>query len=202
MVRDTNIVLGHVPRTRWTIVRPNYELSDQGKARVEKAVFLSTLYRTLTMSGGNAEYWELECDGSLLMENHAASFGIARERILREGRSRDTVGNLLISKLLIAKPQNWTKIGITTNDYHMTPRVEEIAWRIFGQGYDIEFHPVTVPAENPNTPEKEERSLEVFRRMFGHVRDGDDEHLLHVLFEQHPCYNKDEELKRKFGERN
>ena len=166
-----------------------YELSEQTRERTDVGIKLlkKGKVKKLVMSGGCEHLYSVYI--SKVMKEYALEKGIKSNEILEENLSRDTVGQLVFSKLGIINPLGIKSVVIVTNQYHME-RVMVEARFIFGKGYDTSF--IIAPGnDNRRTSEEERRSLEQFLDSFKGITPGDDDAILNRLLEKHPYYSKD-----------
>jgi uncharacterized SAM-binding protein YcdF (DUF218 family) len=123
------------------------------------------------------------------MAEIAVAAGVPPGRITAETRSRDTIGNIWVTKPLLGQPAGLGVI-VVTSDWHAA-RVQYLTQVIWGPGYRVAVEPVTGEAST-RPPEEiarwEAGLLAAARRWFATIRPGDDAAIAAVLARDHPVY--------------
>lgn len=142
---------------------------------------------------------------SQAMKDYAVELGVPARKIIRETRSRDTVGNAYFSKLIL-KRTKYRSMVVVTSDYHVN-RARFIFKKIYGGAYKLRFAGVKTgyPAEKKDKVRKgEEYALKLVKRDYGNIKDGDDRQIRHVIYTKHKVYAKslktDERRQAEFAE--
>jgi vancomycin permeability regulator SanA len=187
MVSDVGIILAHE-------LKEDNSLSKVTRERVERGVALwkEGTIRYLIMTGDH--HLKGQRYGTSLakaMKNYAVKQGVNAESIIEEDVDLDTVGNLLFSKIGVVDPRGWKCVLVITHNYH-GPRVKEIAHKVFGDGYSLDYSLV-----NSGGLEDEDTSMELFRETFSGIENGDSNTILERLFGKHGIYNSDPGFFRK-----
>ena len=193
---------------------PDRNLNEESKLRVEKGVELykEGISSLIIMNGGPGLFTEETIEGkcvprgthpvqSEVMRDYAVSLGVPNNKVLIQDFSSDTLGEAYFVKEMFLFPMHLRNITVVTSDYHIK-RAEIVFHQILGPDYSTEFISVKTEFENdPDTIEREERSLNKFREHFGRLEPGDSARIEHILYAQHPLYKKipDEERIEFYG---
>ena len=116
--------------------------------------------------------------------------------ILLENISKDTVGNAVFSKMVLALPKRWKSLAVVSSDFHI-PRVRKIFDFVYGKSFKVNYFGAKSNG-NVDFTEHEKNSLERFRNDFRGVQPGDNSRILERLFERHELYKDNVYLKRRF----
>ncbi len=142
--------------------------------------------------------YEIALSGSRCeeMKNIILENNILESEVLMEKISKDTVGDAVFSKLLLALPKKWKSLAVVSSNFHI-PRVRNIFNFVYGQSFKINYFGAQSNG-NVDFSEHEKNSLEIFRKDFKGVAPGDNPRILERLFERHDFYKNDENLKKNF----
>jgi len=191
---------------------PDRKLNAESELRVEKGVelFEKGVSSCIIMSGGPGLFTEETAEGicvprgthpvqSEAMRDYALSLGVPNDKILIQDYSSDTVGEAYFVKEMLLSPMRLRSVFIVTSNYHIK-RAMKIYYQILGPDYSIEFLGVRTELDSdPNTLEREKKSLNTFLEHFGGLKPGDSAEIEQVLYNQHPLYKKiPDERKLKF----
>ena len=127
------------------------------------------------------------------MKKYLTDKGVFDGMIFLEDLSRDTVGNAIFSKMLLALPNRWENIAVVSSDFHF-PRVDEIFNFIYGPKFQITY----VKAKSDGKVDfsrHEIDSLQKFWGTFMGTKPGDDLETIPRLFENHEIYKNIENRK-------
>jgi uncharacterized SAM-binding protein YcdF (DUF218 family) len=128
---------------------------------------------------------EAEAALEYLVEN-----GIPKDKIIKEEKSLDTIGNAFFTKKNILEKRVWTKILVVTSDFHLK-RAKYIFNFILGPLYKIDFEiskGKTLGEEWKEIRKKEEEIfLEIMKYSEG-IEPGDDNEIEDLLRTKHPFY--------------
>ncbi len=165
-----------------------YVLDELTKSRVNVGIELLRRgeVEKIILSGGCAHIYGISI--SSVMKRYAISQGADSKDILEEDLSRDTVGQLIFTKLGIIKPKKVQRISVVTNRYHLN-RVKKESEFIFGNGYVLHFE-VASGNDDERTSMQEGKSLNEFMRTFEGLSHGDDEAILRRFLLEHPLYRE------------
>jgi uncharacterized SAM-binding protein YcdF (DUF218 family) len=123
------------------------------------------------------------------MTEIAVAAGVPPGSITAETRSRDTIGNIWLTKPLLGEPAGQV-VTVVTSDWHAA-RVHYLAQVIWGPRYQVAVEPLADEA-GTRPPEEiarwEAGLLAVSRRWFAGVRPGDDAAIAAILARDHPVY--------------
>ncbi len=163
------------------------KLNDESAARLAEAV---RLWKT-----GPAPFivpcgWEYRPDSPIkiseAMKAHAVrEHGVPPSAVITETLSRDTVGDAVLSKVMLAKPLGWSSVCVVTSAYHAHRTAEVFS---FVYGYSVAVYPALSP-DGSDLQSQEEASLAAFRRTFDGISAGDTDAILKRMLEKHPFYN-------------
>lgn len=123
---------------------PEGYLGDSTRSRMDVAIHLSQLgiASNLIVTGGRTFFDTADKPPlSQLMTEYAYSKGVAAD-VYQEDEALDTVGNAVFTKLNLTEQNNWKRLVVVTNEFHM-PRSMRIFNHVMGEDYDIEG--VTAP---------------------------------------------------------
>ena len=118
-------------------------------------------------------------------------FGVPLKKILKEERSKDTVGEAVFSKLLISElfPDLGLELFVITSDWHLK-RAQEIFEFIYAdENINLSFE--TIPGGELEAAEEVNNiSLELFRSMMTNCKAGNTIMALDVLKKRHKLYKQ------------
>jgi len=184
MAHDTAVVLPY-------LVGADGSLHSQTKDRLDAGIdmYREGLAEAITLTGGlccrNGIYTNAEA-----MKIYTISHGINSKDIFLENRGLDTIAQAIFAKKHIVKPKHWKNLIVVSSDYHM-PRVKEVFRTFYESSFDIEFEGVESGlAQDPQTRESENRSMEFLTREFRDINPEDDERMVKRLFEIDKRYNQ------------
>lgn len=110
--------------------------------------------------------------------------------ILIEEMAVDTAGNFAFSKPFVEKVKP-DKVVVFVSRVK-EERVKYLANKIYGSKYPLEFVFIDDSfSENPRGVAKESKAIVMYKKMFDHVKDGDDEKAREILMYKTPFYFKD-----------
>lgn len=108
-----------------------------------------------------------ECDK---MKEYLMGKGVAEDRILVEGDSKDTISNLYYLKKQIVRPRNIHKVLFMVAEFRI-PRLKTLLKKIWGDSYDCEY--LAIPAE-PGQFYDEAHTIKIQMQFLEAMQDGDD----------------------------
>lgn len=176
-------------------INPDGTLEENSRVRVAKAVQLWKQGKALVMVMSGA--WSFSRKEipirteAAAMAEYAEKLGGLATAILREDRSKDTIGNAYFVKTLLAIPNHWKNLLVVVSDYHVA-RTKHLCEKIFGPDYQIDVKGATLPmsqAERDERMVREQTSTEVFDEWFP-ITSGDDAAIEKLLQDIHPAYSK------------
>lgn len=153
MAYDLIILLGSQPDIKtWkfpeqviTCLHRSKELLDEGKAPF---IVASGKWSTRLDTLGIQQPFR-ECDK---LEELLIDVGVPKEKILKEGESKDTISNLYYVKKDILIPNGWNRILFVAADFRI-PRLKFLCERILGPKYVIDFDSIkSEPGPSYNEP--------------------------------------------------
>lgn len=164
-------------------------LPSDPKRRVEKGVELykKGLANKIIMSGS----WTFRMEESPArteaeaMKAYAIELGVAPDDVLREEKSKDTMGNAYFVKTLYLKDRNWKKVIVVTGEDHLE-RSKYLFDRILGDGYTIEYvatDPMLDEEAFLKSKDRERRVIVLTEKLMNqfHVRPGNDEDMFRFM---------------------
>lgn len=185
MLYDVIIVLGSKPDMK------SWEFPSHVTASLDKAAKLyeSGATDTIAVSGNHALWFDkrgisqpqTEAD---MMSAYLKGINVPERAIVREDKSRDTIANLYFLKRTVLVPRAAKRVLFIVGDFRL-PRLQYLARKIFGKGYDITFQTVasTPDEQYPN----ETATLEKTKYYLAAMKPGDDS-FLDGMFYGHPLY--------------
>lgn len=105
------------------------------------------------------------------MAAYLASQDVAPAQILKESESKDTVANFYYLKKHIVAPRHMRRILLVAADFRLA-RIEYLVHKIFGPGYQFEFH--GVPAADSETYPHEAETMARTQKFLAGMASGDD----------------------------
>ncbi len=174
-------------------IRPDGSLEENSLVRVRKAVQLWMYKRgpVIVMSGAwSASLLEpparTEADA---MAEYAVQLGCPNECVLKEGHSKETIGNAYFVKTLFVIPNHWHDLNIVAADYHL-PRVRSICQQVFGPEYGLTFTGALLPMTPLERTEREirEQALSSLFTEWVSAKAGDHQAVWDVMSQIHPAY--------------
>ncbi len=169
-------------------------LSEEGKQRVRKAVelFKTGKVDKLLMSGGHAPGSENGPTEAENMREYAIRQGVPPGDILKEEKSRDTVGNAMYCRSVVDSLPGVDSIVVITSDYHVE-RAGYFFQKAFGSAYPITLQEARIgmsPQEREALQESERKKMVVMRERYGHIADGDYKTFREFVEKTHSLYTK------------
>lgn len=117
------------------------------------------------------------------LENHE----VPRSSIYLEDYSKETVGNILFTKINILLEHGWHKLLVIPTHAHSTERISYLLEKILGNGYDWEILRIGED-KDPANLEREAKSLHYTKEINDQFINGDHEAIYKGLQETHPAY--------------
>ncbi len=183
MAYDVMIVLGHKLSPSFTLMP--YTISCLQKA---KELYQEGIAPKIILSGKWSIQWDFVGITPSITEAAAMipillDYGIPKEDIFLEEESKDTIGNAYFCKKLLIEPNNFRKIVIICEDFHVK-RVEKLFKLIYGKGYIIDIIAVpTYESEETSVGEEEESILTRQLQFLSSMKEGEDSFLKDKLYE-------------------
>ena len=168
------------------------ELSSESKSRCKKAIeiYNSGHFEYLITSG-----WDYRADSNLKICDAMAEFlinkySIRSNKIIRDGFSRDTVGDAFFIKRNVVNKHNILNLTVITSDYHVN-RAEYIFRKFFSKT------PTQINFKASKTKlllcgsiqAHEENSINKFKETFEDTNFEDTNEVLEALTTRHSFYN-------------
>lgn len=179
------------------------EIGGVSKRRVELAVQLWKDGRApRILLSGRYSVW---CDDTHVypkqteaeaMRVYALGLGVPADVLLKEGESKDTIGNIFFAKRDFLEKNDWKHVIIVTSDFHLA-RVKYLQDIVLGPSYDVEYALVpsdATPEDRVKREAQEAKTLEIFKLTIGDAIPGDTEDFERLLFTRHPGHAKDPEI--------
>lgn len=143
---DLIIVLGSQPDVKsWEFPKQVYDCLDLTIGLFNKQVAPAIVVsgdRALTLDYRGLKQPFRECDK---MEDYLIKHGVPKDKIIKEGKSRDTISNLYYIKEEILIPRKARKILFVIAKFRI-PRFKFLCNKILGEGYKISFQPISSAA--------------------------------------------------------
>ena len=152
-------------------------------------------YKIFKKKGANkliTSGWDYRSDSSIFiaeafMEFFVENKNMLKENIYCENKSRDTVGDAVLSRLNAYKKFKFKKLIIVTSDYHLK-RTKEIFKFTYGSLIELEYFGAKTEGKESHS-ESEKESLIAFRNTFKNIESGNLKSIFHNLISKHPYYN-------------
>lgn len=175
----------------------DWKLPEIVKIRLE---YVAKLYKrrvsnTIIVSGGYSLNWDKlgmipPTTEAEEMKKALVELGVKAEDILKEDKSKDTIGNFYFTKSLYLKPRAYKKILIVCTDFHMF-RVRFFAKKILGTDYSIRFKSTPSECFKDNNFMKIQKNIfRKQRKVLDGMKDGDENFLRGKLY-FHPFYQEE-----------
>jgi uncharacterized SAM-binding protein YcdF (DUF218 family) len=133
---------------------------------------------------------------SSAMEEYLLQHGFPKSYIVKEGKSKDTIGNAYYSKKIIRRHANWKSLLIITSDFHVA-RTHYIFTEIFGKKYTYKLLGAPAPHVNASTVKIFEEYLsQVCKRYYENIKSGDDKAIWDRVKKTHSYYSRSAQAKR------
>ena len=162
----------------------NPEKEMAGRINIAMPIYFKRAYE-IGLSGSRSE----EMKEMILRNNSLES------EILSEDFSKDTVGNAVFSKIILALPRKWKNIAVVSSREHI-PRVSKIFSFVYGRRFKLSYFGAPFNGSF-DFAEHEKNSLKKFREDFFGLTLGDDREILKRMFERHELYRGREDLMAK-----
>ena len=195
MPKDVILVLGNG-------INPDGSLPPKAQRRVAKGVemFKKNLAPRIILSG--AYSWHLSAPPPVSeaqgMKDFAISLGIPSQKILMEDHSRDTLANILFTKLQYLKPNDWHDLIVVTS-YENIERAEVLCQKILGSDYTVKMEGIDSlrsSEELTKAIELETLKTQYVRDQFSKIQDGDDQGIREITWREFREYKDDQSLKQ------
>ena len=121
------------------------------------------------------------------MKDYAVSLGVPLNQIFVEAESKDTLGNIFFTKQNLLLPLNITDITIVRGPNQSTERINYLARKILGGGYNFKL--VEPDIERPDEQDREHTSLLKAKKWLDEIVDGDMNTIYELMRNKHPGYN-------------
>lgn len=179
---DAVIVLGYKQKNNW-------DLPLHLKKRLKKVALLYKEGLTgkiivcgkwsLVFEEGGAKP---EVTESEIMKKFLLNEGIPDRDIIKEEKSKDTIGNAYFVKRGIIVPNSYKRILIACADFHLD-RVKFIFNKVFGKGYDLEFLSTeTIEGRDRDLLKRQNDIFESQKKFLWEMDDGDINFLRNRLY--------------------
>jgi uncharacterized SAM-binding protein YcdF (DUF218 family) len=186
MPHDLIILLGSQPDPKtWefpdqviTCLRRSKELLDEGQAPF---VVASGKWSTRLDTLGLQQPFR-ECDK---LEELLISEGVPKEKILKEGDSKDTISNLYYVKKDILIPNDWHRIIFVVADFRI-PRIKYLCDQILGSEYTVDFD---IIKSDPSHSYDEPQTFKLHKEFLDQMKVGDHEWLADKFYSA-PMYQQ------------
>ena len=170
------------------------DIHPELKGRVDTAISLYQKVQNLKkntdivliMSGGISNK-EVPISESEVMREYCITNKIPQNKIMKEDRSLDTIGNAFFTKEIIDSIKNVTCIYVVSSCYHMN-RSKYIFNMCFGMEYTFNFE-YCYPYNKINVNKKEESSFMLASDFFMDIGAGEIRAIEERLFTAHKLYS-------------
>lgn len=166
-------------------------INDLDKTRLQKVaeLYKEGIANAIIVCGSNGykglnEFNTTEAEA---YANYLQSFNIKPDFIYLEKESKETLGNILFTKMQILTKNNWHKLLVIPTYKHSTERIEYLLNKILGTEYEWEILRIGESHDNANT-EREALALKLSKEINDLFADGDTSAIYAGLMENHPAY--------------
>ncbi len=164
-------------------------LNSESCLRADKAaeIFRSSKKSKIITCG-----WSYRKDCNIKIADSMSNYlhqkhNVPEENLIRDYKSRDTVGDAVFTRKDILPTYNLKNLAIVTSFYH-GERTEEIFRFVYGNEFKLSFFFCDIPLDELNR-KSEMDSLISFRETFFGVKAGDIDNIYLRLVQNHPYYN-------------
>jgi len=181
---DAIIVLSHEMD-----IEGNLDL--ESSLRAEKAADIYALNNKAKIITCGWDYIK-NCDIKICdaMANYLCKYrNIPNEFIIKEYKSRDTVGDAVFTRRDIIQKKYFKKIAVVTSSYHIK-RTKEIFEFVYDDFFILDFYDSEYEL-NKKIIDSENQSLQKFRKTFLDLKRGDIKNIYLNLLQKHSLYNGD-----------
>ncbi len=164
MAYDALVVLGSQPDPEtWKFPDHIYKCLERSKELLESGLaplVVTSGKWSIALDNKGIEQPFLECDAAA---EYLVSQGVAKDNILKEGESKDSISNLYHLKKDIFIPRDVTNLLFVVAEFRAS-RLSFLCERILGEDYNVDFD--SIPAEpspsynEPNTSRVQQEFLE------------------------------------------
>lgn len=176
------------------VLKSDGSLSEIGKERADAALELLTKnkYDRIIVSGSTSGFEkEKPVSESEALKEYLTVNGIDENLIIKEEKSRDTIGNAIFTKK-IADKENIINLAIVTSDFHIQ-RAKYVFNLVFGNGYIMEYAESKTKNLTETLVMQEKENLELTKIFLNDKTKN--ENLEKLLYKFHPFYMKSGEIK-------
>lgn len=170
-------------------------LTEFSKSRIELAVeIFKKTNKKILVSGAYSGWVQKKppITEAEAMKKHALKLGVPKKMILKEEKSKDTIGSVFFVKMKFLKKNRWYRPLFVTSYPHLR-RLKFIAKKILGEKY----HPVFIGSHEKieknqlqNIIKYEENILRHLKDFTVNIKDGDDDQIEELIHQYHPFYSK------------
>lgn len=129
------------------------------------------------------------------MKRYAVSHGVPETAILKDDKSKDTLGNAYFCKVDFVIPKKYKNLAVVTSDFHLD-RTKYLFRKVFGDQYNIDYYS-TPTVEGEIRKEAEAKFLTLSKQWLEAIPDGNHEMVGHFLFTKHPGYSPNPEMSKE-----
>lgn len=170
---------------------PDGYLSDTDKTRLQK---ISELYKSgvasVVIVCGSYSYkfiGEVHTTEAETYSLYLQSFNIEPGCIFLEKESKETLGNILFTKIGILEPYDWHRVLVVPTYKHSNNRIEYLLNKVLGPSYEWDVLRVGQSDDQANM-EREALALKRSKDINDAFADGDTNAIYAGLMETHPAY--------------
>lgn len=179
---DAMLTLGNGFTTKWGV--PS---TVENRLRNVAYLYSHQVADKIILSGGYSISWDLMGIKPPTTEAHEMqkmliSFGVPKEKLYLEEKSKDTIGNFYFSKIKFLKPHHWKNILIICTDFHLK-RVQFISKKVLGEDYHLAYQ--ITPSHSAHDEEfikSQEVVLDKQNEFLRHMKTADDAFLATRLY--------------------
>jgi len=153
------------------------------------------IVRKLIMSGGITNP-KLKISEAEAMRQYVLKQNVKDIDIIKDEKSKDTIGNAYFIKNFILKPCNFKKLVVISSDFHLV-RMKYVFKKTLGRNYKIKFlssRSLDISLILYKVTGLEQKLFDLTKLFFGDVKEGDDMTIRNKLFSFHPEYANKEQI--------
>ncbi len=179
---DLIVICGYSFNNKW-------QLAPHLVKRLKRASILyqEGLAEKIAVCGKWSIHWDFQkikprITESSEMKKYLVSQGVPANRIIKESRSKDTIGNLYYLKNIVVRPRKFKKLYFIASDFQIE-RLRFLVKKIFGPSYSIRFEVVKSDRKTRRNLLAEEKPIvKDQERFLSKMKDGDDAFLRYKLY--------------------
>lgn len=167
---DVIVVLGSQPDPKtWEFPKQIYKCLNNAKALLNQDVAPYIILagdRGIKLDNCKIRQPFRECDK---MADYLIERGVQKSKLLKEGKSRDTISNIYYIKTKVLIPKRMHRLLFVVAEFR-TPRLKFLCKRILGSEYSFDFEPI---AAKVGSTYNEPHTFKIQSEFLEPMKDGD-----------------------------